>query len=302
MTGIAVIAAATALFMLLGPAEKTIPGPPYSHYRDSPSPMRLIQVLSGHPRAERRERVRLALGQASIDYFEQSFTVGKFKGINLIADVGGDEGAPLLIYFSHFDPVPGTPAANDNASCVAAAIPALVRLKRTPPKNLRVRFIFSDGEEYGFVGAGAYRKEYGYENVVGVASFEMCGIGDAIGIWDVTGPAVDSKLVRALRLAADGLDAYHGIHGAVPRFGSDHRAFAGTDVAAVGVTLLPESDEETLRSYVDNPNNPVWALNFMRPIIFRTYHTLEDIAETIDPVAIELTTGLMVDTANILDR
>ena len=206
-----------------------------------------------------------------------------------------------MIIIAHTDPVPDTPAANDIASCVAAAFSALQTLKADPPKNLRVRFLFSDGEEYGLLGAKRHAERPDLAGVFGVASFELCGIGDAFGIWDVTGPDKESAIVRALQKAGEKLDVYNGLHGAVPRFGSDHRAFTEKGIAAVGVTVLPRDDENTLRRYVDNPDSPLWLIKFLRPIIFRTYHTPDDKPDTIEPAALEMTARLMVETVRVLD-
>jgi len=70
----------------------------------------------------------------------------------------------------------------------------------------------------------------------------------------------------------------------------------------VGVTVLPREDEEKLRSYVDDPNNPKWLLNFVRPTIFRTYHTSGDGPETVQPAALEMMTRLMVETVRVVDQ
>ncbi|MHA1598217.1 MAG: M28 family metallopeptidase [Alphaproteobacteria bacterium] len=299
------IAGLGVLVLLLASCEDPAPSPPLqmSEYLDAPSAMAFVRVMAGRDRTGRTNVVKQALAAAGIAYQQEPVVAGRFRGSNIIVEVGlGDKSEGLVIIIAHTDPVPDTAAANDNASCVAAALSAVQTLNAAPPNNLRVRFLFSDGEEYGLLGAKRHGERKDLGGVLGVVSFELCGIGDAFGIWDVTGAVADSVIVRALQKAGGTLDIYNGLHGAVPRFGSDHRAFSDKGIAAVGVTVLPRDDEATLRRYVDNPDNPLWLINFLRPVIFRTYHTPNDKPDTIEPAALDMTTRLMVETVRVLDN
>lgn len=277
------------------------PAPDFSYYLEAPSAMRLVEVMSGRLDLERRDVVKKALDAAGISYREEHVSNRIFNGVNVIVELG--EGSETLVFLAHTDRVAEAPGANDNASCVAAGIDALkVLTKEQATKGKRLRFIFSDGEEKGLQGAAHHANNNDLSTVYGVASFELCGVGDAFGIWDVVGPALNSPIVAVLQKAGQNLNIYNATHGAVPRFGSDHLAFSKKGLAAVGVTMLPRDDEEKLRSYVDDPNNPKWLLNFVRPTIFRTYHTSGDGPETIQPVALDMTTRLMVETVRVADQ
>jgi len=289
---------AIPVFLWQAPRE---PAPEFSYYLEAPSAMRLVEVMSGRPDSARRSVVKQALQAAGIAYREEQVTNQIFRGENVIVEVGA--GPDILIFLAHTDRVAKAPGANDNASCVAAAIEALKVLGKDPiSQGLRLRFIFSDGEESGLQGASYHVENNDLSNIRGVASFELCGIGDAFGVWDVVGPATGSRIVRALMKAGDNLGIYNATHGAVPRFGSDHRVFARKGLAAVGVTILPQGDEKKLRSYVDDPNNPKWLLNFIRPTIFQTYHTSGDGPQTVQPAALEMTARLMVETVRTFEQ
>ncbi len=277
------------------------PAPEFSYYLETPSAMRLVEVLSGRSDFERHQLVKLALNAAGIGYREEHISNQIFRGANTVVEMG--EGRDTVIFLAHTDRVADAPGANDNASCVAAGIDALKALSKGPAlQGVRLRFIFSDGEESGLQGARYHANNNDLSAVVGVASFELCGIGDAFGVWDVVGPAMNSAIVGALHKAGENLKIYNGNHGAVPRFGSDHVAFVNKGVAGVGVTVLPRYDEDKLRSYVDDPNNPMWLLNFIRPVIFQTYHTSGDGPETVQSAALEMTTRLMLETVRVMDR
>lgn len=85
------------------------------------------------------------------------------------------EGLPLLIG-AHFDAVPGSPGADDNASGVAAMMEASrVSAKQSPGRPLR--FIAFHMEEYGMIGSTAYVKSLKEKNekIFGMLSLEMVG-------------------------------------------------------------------------------------------------------------------------------
>ncbi len=218
----------------------------------------------------------------------------------------------MVIVFAHYDRMSKTPGANDNASCVAAAMAAYSMLEKNGLEKtgleksgrltgIKVRFLFSDGEEAGLQGARQYLAAHGNDNVLGVISLEMCGIGNAFGIWDVYGPAENSRIVRALVKAGRDENVYSGIHGIVPRFSSDHRVFADNGVPAVGVTVIPRADEKVLRDYISHPNRFKWVLRALRPIIFKTYHTAEDRPETISREALGMISRVIFRMVKLLE-
>jgi Zn-dependent M28 family amino/carboxypeptidase len=297
LTGVGAVAALPLFFL----EEAPVPAPEFSYYQEAPSALRLVEVLDARPNHERRDVVMKALDGAAIVYGKEEVSNRIFQGTNVVVNMG--EGKNILLFAAHFDRAHEAPGANDNASCVAAGIDALKELSVTKvPQGLTVRFLFSDGEEAGLQGARHHADTQDLSNIFGVGSFEMCGIGDAFGVWDVVGPAVGSPIVQALLKAGKNLKISSATHGGVPRFGSDHLAFSKKGLSAVGVTFFPERDEDKLRSYVADPNNPKWLLNFIRPTIFRTYHTSGDTAQTIDPAALDMTKRLMLETVRVVGQ
>jgi len=286
------IAAAALVAAALGPmiagCDGAIErGPGFSHYSDDPSPARLVEVLSGKTNEERREILKRALADRAIGYVAEPYQAAGRAGENVIIEIG--VGAHVLGIAAHYDRVPNSPGANDNASCVAAAMAAYERIRiEGAPVNLSVRFLFFDHEESGRLGSKQYARNHDLGPFVGVASLELCGIGDALGVWDVRGPAENSFVVDAFAAAAEAEEIYHGTHGAVPRYSSDHRSFADAGVPAVGITVLPQEDEARLRDYVDHPDRWRWLIPWFRPTIFRAYHGPGDRAHTVDPAAIDM--------------
>lgn len=70
---------------------------------------------------------------------------------------GGKGGSPILIG-AHYDAVPGTPGADDNATGVAVLL-ELARAFATQPAKYPVRLVAFDMEEYGLLGSTQYAED-----------------------------------------------------------------------------------------------------------------------------------------------
>ena len=153
------------------------------YYLANPTPKRLVVVLSGKNNVERREIVSQALAAFGIAHMRQPFQSAGLSGENLLVEIG--RGPQAVVIATHFDRIGDSPGANDNASCVAAAIDGLRQLVGQPPVHIKLVFLFSDLEEAALAGSRHYAREGDLSNLVGAISFDLCGIGDAVGIWDL---------------------------------------------------------------------------------------------------------------------
>lgn len=274
---------------------------PFAHYAEAPSPMRLVEVLDGKPDEARRRVLEQALELHGIPYRVHAYTGPGGPGRSLEVELGSD--GPVLILSAHYDRVPESGGANDDASCVAALVQAYQALAaQSPPPRITVRVIFFDDEELGLVGSRAYVESRDLSAVRGVIGLELCGIGDAVGIWDVAEGLADAAVVKAIARAAEAEGIYSATHGPVPRFSGDHWPFQKHGIPAVGLTVLPREDEATLRAYVADPDSLRWLFRFMRPTIFQTYHAPGDTAATIDEAALAMTARLVVRTVGEFTR
>ena len=269
------------------------------YYLANPTPLRLVQVLSGKNNDERREIVSQALAAFGIAHARQPFQSADLGGENLLVEFG--PGPQAVVIVTHFDRVADSPGANDNASCVAAAIDGLRQLASQPPDHIKLVLLFSDLEEAALAGSRQYARSTDLSNVIGAISFDLCGIGDAVGIWDLRQEEASALIVRALMRASEQEGVYHSTHGPVARFSSDHISFFEKGVPGVGVTIVPREDEARLRAYVDNPNSIRWLIRYFRPRIFRTYHTSEDGPQTVAIPALDLARRVIVGTVRALD-
>lgn len=100
---------------------------------------------------------------------------------NIEFEIRGKEKPSEVIYVgAHFDAVPASPGADDDASGVAALL-EIARTLRDRPLKRTVRFVLFNLEEVGLVGSSQYapgvaeRVAAGEETVVGMLSLEMLG-------------------------------------------------------------------------------------------------------------------------------
>lgn len=118
----------------------------------------------------------------SVDF--HTFKVGGKIGKNLILNLPAqpeseNSYAPILIG-AHYDAVPGTPGADDNATGVAVLL-ELARMFATKPAKYPVRLVAFDLEEYGLLGSTDYVAKLSQEQepLRLMISLEMLGYCDS---------------------------------------------------------------------------------------------------------------------------
>ncbi|MFO8038112.1 MAG: M28 family peptidase [Sodalinema sp.] len=213
-------------------------------------------------------------------------------GVNLIAQRDGtNPDAPILLLGAHYDTVPNSPGADDNASAVAAVLEAAHLLKAPTPRGLRL--VLFDLEERGLLGSFAYVSPQTIENLEGVIILEMIGYAcEEIGCQTYPRGLPDSLPERGDFLGVVGNWPYHHLTDAfeaIPRSGSPTRV---TLTVPVGPFL------ELLRS----DHAPFWlagvpavmvtdTANFRNP----NYHRLSDTPDSLNRSFLEGATQAVID-------
>jgi aminopeptidase YwaD len=142
-------------------------------------------------------------------------------GKNVVARMA-NANTPSLILGAHFDSVPGSPGANDNAGGTAA----ILEIARRLPKNLvdQVWFVSFDGEEDGLHGSRAFVDQSPndlLDNLKGMLNFDMVGINDKLSLGG------SSQIVEAALSVTPNLGRFPA------RSDSDHASFAAEGVPNV---------------------------------------------------------------------
>lgn len=117
-------------------------------------------------------------------------------GVNVLAErKGTDPNLKSILVGAHFDTVPDSPGADDNASGVAVVL-EMARLvaQRTTPRT--IRFAFFDGEERGLLGSRAYAASpTRISDLHGVIVVEMVGFRCTTPNCQKVPPALPRALV-----------------------------------------------------------------------------------------------------------
>ena len=135
---------------------------PYDHYPELEQAAKYIK----------REFLKIGL-EVKEDSFQWEGRCYK----NIVAE---KKGATLprrvFILGAHYDTVPGSPGADDNASGIAVLL-EVARKIQTAYVNGSVRFIAFSLEEYNFIGSAHYveKLKKGEEEILGMISLEMVG-------------------------------------------------------------------------------------------------------------------------------
>jgi len=142
------------------------------------------------------------------------------QGRNVIAKRGPEN--PRVIVGAHYDSVPGSPGANDNASGTVAVL-ELARQLANNPLSQQIWFIFFDGEEDGLWGSRRFVEQNPeiVRGLKGMLNLDMVGV-------NVTG-ALGIGGSGELRALAD-CDALQVLCGSAPGGSSDHVPFAQAGV------------------------------------------------------------------------
>ncbi len=259
-----------------------------------------VRLLEGKSDRERRKALEEILRAKGIDFRVEPYRTAAGEGANIIFELG--TGGTELIISAHYDAVPGSPGANDDASCISSILAAYGRLKRERLGHLKVRFVIFDDEESGLKGSKAYVRTHALNDVIAMYSLELCGIGDTVAVWELKKKDRGKPGIQTLIQTIKAMRTNYVVESKIPRYGSDHKTFAKEGIPAVAVTIIPKRDEAVLREYIFQPNLPKWAHRENRPSIFQTYHTPNDKAATLEEGAMKLMAEVISETVLSLNR
>ncbi len=95
---------------------------------------------------------------------------------NLLLKIPGTQGDQTLLIMGHYDTVVSAPGASDNGAAVVTMLEVLRMLKHHPPMKNNLIFFFPDGEEYGLLGAHAFKEQHPWaENIDLIINLEAMG-------------------------------------------------------------------------------------------------------------------------------
>lgn len=175
----------------------------------------------------RAELVRLGLVATVEDYG---------SGANVVAELAATTTAtaPLVVVGAHFDTVPGSPGADDNATGTAAVLALVQQLGALSCRDHAVRFVLFDQEEIGLVGSTYHARQLRLSGRAVTAVHTLDQLG-----WDRDGDRRFEIELPTPALFAEYQAAATTLGLAVEETtssGTDHEAFRERGFAAVGVS------------------------------------------------------------------
>lgn len=203
----ACVAAAIVLLVALRILDFTPPGvvgaaaPPEAFSAERAR--RHIEALATEPRPvgsaahdRARDAIRAELAALGLEVDLQSTTVvGTWWGApydvaraeNVVARIRGTDPSGAVLLIAHYDSVPHSPGAGDDASGVAVLLEtARALLAAGRPRN-DVILLFSDAEEAGALGAQGFHRDHPWSRDVRVAlNFDSRGTGGAAALFDTS--------------------------------------------------------------------------------------------------------------------
>lgn len=233
----------------------------------------VAQMADAADNAGRRAHLEQRLQRLGLTVDKQTFAAQSLQGENLIVDLGGPAGAPLLMIGAHSDRVAAGRGATDNASGSAVALALAERFQRRPLAHHRVQVAFWDLEEHGLLGAAAYIEQKREQPALYV-NFDVFGWGNSL--WMMT-PDPAHPLVAATRGAAQAQGLALSAGEQYPP--SDHRAFLKAGWPAVSYSLVGADEIPGILEMFAG-KRPM-----TRPKVMAVIHTPNDTLEQIDAAA-----------------
>jgi len=261
--------------------------------------LEIIKELEGKSHTRRRETICQLLEAWEVPFQMQTYRTG----VNLFVK----SSTPHYIGISsHYDVVPGSLGANDNASAIAVTLELVRRLQQYNVRHLGLQFFFFDEEECGLKGSQAYVSAFGYRGMKGLYNFEMVGRGDQLALWPLKTESKGSllstleKQCRLLSLPSHRFDQLLSLT-------SDHASFRQAGLKdAFSITCISDQDLEVAGHYykalefeVDQPT--LHEILIQAPL-FEHYHQPSDRSEYLQESALQVVADTVWRTYLALDQ
>ncbi len=203
--------------------------------------IRHLHALAQKDPDKRREALEQVLAEEGFFYTVQeeapSFQVPRGTRNYLLSP---DSGAAGLLFCAHYDAVPGSFGANDNAAAVCILIDLARALRDL---GIPAYFAFFDGEETGNSGSRLYAAEMDRSRITGVVNLDVCGYGDTLAVY---GKGHEKKPVFQPFCSKALLEKYRGrVVKFLPK--SDDASFK-SKVPALSLAMVPVWDIQYLNA------------------------------------------------------
>jgi aminopeptidase S len=275
----------------------------YGAQTPGPDPLRDLAHLKQNSNPARLAALQKMLEERGIPYELQAFESspsphGRTKGTNLVVTFG--KGSREITLGAHYDAfeLPGGGLVDGMIDNGAAAI-ILVRIAEAlKGRDLRhrVRIVFFDLEEIGMVGSQAYVAEH-KSDIAAAIILDIAGFGDALGYG--FGKAKETVQIRKALLMACAEQLLTCVDS--PNYpASDDVSFQKKNIPVVSLGFSPRLAAMKAWLLLNGGENSGMEKGAVPPI-FGIIHSPEDNIGKIDPAALDLEYGIVLNTVLKLD-
>jgi len=276
--------------------------------------MELIRRLERKADVERRNILMEELHSRNWNFELQSYEFAGQPGCNIILDINNLDIKEFILLVAHYDSFFLSPGANDDASALAILMDAAEMLRHRNFRR-RLRVVFFDDEEPTVhwrrpVGSSMYVQEFGVHGLVAVIDLELCGMGDAIGIWPVEG-IEQRPVLQQITAALQEQGIRYDFGRRIPGFYADYLPFRERGFPdAYCLTAFHWSERQKLQRFAEaSPGLMLlryFAWRFLRfptvPKIFQHYHSKLDRSEFLSEETLRMMSGAVCEIVLRLDR
>ncbi len=263
----------------------------------------LVRQLEG---TEKEDRFRVIVQQLEdwcVPYQIHTYATGK----NIVVTLPSIEPNKATVGVSaHYDVVPYTPGANDNASSIAVCLSLIAKFFQQPLQHLQLKVIIFDEEETGLEGSKAYVSHYDVKAWLGLLNLEMVGQGNQLALWSLSDLAQGALLTTLEKTSQAQQIPTYRFDGIVTNV-ADHISFreAGLEEAFT-LTCVSEEDIAISTQYyqaqaMQLEKETLWGILSQAPL-FQHYHQPTDISVHLSEDSLQLVTKVVEATLHALDK
>lgn len=274
--------------------------------------LQTVQNLENKTDEERFEFIINFLQENEIKYQIHNYKTGK----NIIIKTNENEetNKPYIGISSHFDVVPNSGGANDNATSIAVCLDILMRIKNEVKQNpaflenlaFDIRVFIFDEEERNLLGSRAYIMEFGRQEIrtgklIGLINLEMLGQGDKLALWNLNDNEEAGKLLQTLEKTAKQNSIFTKRFDKIVTNSADHVSFRHAKLQdAFTITCISQKDIDISYQYYEAQERGESFFRLAEIInqapIFEHYHKPSDLSEHLNEKSMQRVSDLIWET------
>ncbi len=271
-----------------------------------------VKNLENKTDQKRFEFIINFLQENKIKYQLHNYKTG--KNIIIKSNQNNNSDKPYIGISSHFDVVPNSGGANDNATSIAVCLDILMRIKEELKQNpaflenlaFDITIFIFDEEERNLLGSRAYVQEFGRKEIkdgklIGLINLEMLGQGDKIALWNLDDDFEAGKTLKTLETTAKENGIFAKRFDKIVTNSADHVSFKNANLDdAFTITCISDKDMEVSYQYYEAQNKGASIFSLMEIInqapIFQHYHKPTDLSEHLNEESMKRVSDLIWQT------